>query len=259
MERSDKLQRRFAAENAAKTHCPHGHAYSGDNLILRKSGARGCRACCRAAAKKPLRTHCSKGHAFTPENSYRIPKTGYLDCRICMRRRWLDRGTHLSEPTIRRIFDGLRDGASLRDLYRKKKEGGRIIGQRKLYNFMAANPKFSRLIKDLARKNVEERGHLRRKSTPRIVLQNSFDIWDEIRAAVPESLPSQDRDEVVARIGLAVCEGTIGRSEIQGRVREFIAAHFRMFSKYGPASLDKPLYEDGAETLVDRVTEGLWS
>ena len=31
----------------AKTHCPHGHPYSGDNLYLRPSGSRECRICNR--------------------------------------------------------------------------------------------------------------------------------------------------------------------------------------------------------------------
>lgn len=35
-----------------KTHCPHGHPYSGDNLIIRKSDAgRLCRACRKAQQK----------------------------------------------------------------------------------------------------------------------------------------------------------------------------------------------------------------
>ena len=29
----------------AKTHCPKGHPYSGDNLILPRRGGRGCRTC----------------------------------------------------------------------------------------------------------------------------------------------------------------------------------------------------------------------
>lgn len=35
----------WSGRNMAKTHCPYGHPYSGDNLILRPSGARGCRIC----------------------------------------------------------------------------------------------------------------------------------------------------------------------------------------------------------------------
>jgi len=36
-----------------KTHCPHGHPYSGDNLSVRKAtGWRECRACNRESCKK---------------------------------------------------------------------------------------------------------------------------------------------------------------------------------------------------------------
>lgn len=33
--------------NLVKTHCSQGHPFSGDNLIIRKSGARSCRQCMR--------------------------------------------------------------------------------------------------------------------------------------------------------------------------------------------------------------------
>lgn len=34
-----------AAKNKAKTHCLKGHPYSGDNLVIREKGWRGCRIC----------------------------------------------------------------------------------------------------------------------------------------------------------------------------------------------------------------------
>jgi hypothetical protein len=37
-----------ADRQAAKTHCPEGHPYSGANLFLRRNGYRECRACMRA-------------------------------------------------------------------------------------------------------------------------------------------------------------------------------------------------------------------
>lgn len=37
----------FQARNAAKTHCPKGHPYSGENLFTRKDGSRCCRICMR--------------------------------------------------------------------------------------------------------------------------------------------------------------------------------------------------------------------
>lgn len=39
----------FSARNARKTHCPHGHPYSGDNLHIRPNGDRRCRSCVKAA------------------------------------------------------------------------------------------------------------------------------------------------------------------------------------------------------------------
>lgn len=35
----------IAARNAAKTHCPAGHLYSGDNLVISRDGSRECKAC----------------------------------------------------------------------------------------------------------------------------------------------------------------------------------------------------------------------
>jgi hypothetical protein len=46
-----------------KTHCPHGHPYSGDNLLFRKDGARRCRACMTAWSKEQvLKKHQRKNH-----------------------------------------------------------------------------------------------------------------------------------------------------------------------------------------------------
>lgn len=37
------------ALNAAKTHCPKGHPYAGDNLVIKTNGRRRCLACHRAS------------------------------------------------------------------------------------------------------------------------------------------------------------------------------------------------------------------
>jgi hypothetical protein len=41
-----------AALNAAKTHCPRNHPYSGDNLMISKTGGRVCRACNRERCRE---------------------------------------------------------------------------------------------------------------------------------------------------------------------------------------------------------------
>lgn len=42
----------LAAENAAKTHCPAGHSYSGINTYITPEGWRVCRPCRRAREKR---------------------------------------------------------------------------------------------------------------------------------------------------------------------------------------------------------------
>lgn len=54
-ENSKSLQ----AINAAKTHCIHGHPFSGDNLIIRSDGGRKCRECAR---QKSERNNRRNGH-----------------------------------------------------------------------------------------------------------------------------------------------------------------------------------------------------
>ena len=49
--------RRIPHPNSHKTHCPHGHEYSGENLyVVAKTGARQCRECVRAKSREWQRT-----------------------------------------------------------------------------------------------------------------------------------------------------------------------------------------------------------
>lgn len=90
-----------AAQNARKTHCPQGHPYDEENTEIRRSGARRCRTCSRAAGREAQRrkraqqprkprtypTHCPQGHEFTPENTYRFPSQHGRLCKTC----WLEK------------------------------------------------------------------------------------------------------------------------------------------------------------------------
>lgn len=50
----------FAAENAKKTHCPKGHAYSPENTRINVNGSRECRTCCRATGREFARAKARK-------------------------------------------------------------------------------------------------------------------------------------------------------------------------------------------------------
>jgi hypothetical protein len=79
----------WSGRNARKTHCPQGHPYAGDNLILGPHGERRCRICTeegqrRRDRRKPPRTCCRKGHPYEGDNVYYKPN-GARECRVCRR------------------------------------------------------------------------------------------------------------------------------------------------------------------------------
>lgn len=51
------------ALNARKTHCPRGHEYTGENLIVGRAGWRACRACKAAASSLSHRLHLAERKA----------------------------------------------------------------------------------------------------------------------------------------------------------------------------------------------------
>lgn len=99
--RSVNVRRGVAAEGArrlaaARTHCPRGHEYAGDNLYVTASGHRSCNECRRARQRRPdptprgthnaVKTHCPHGHAYTEENTYFTSRGGRA-CATCRRTR----------------------------------------------------------------------------------------------------------------------------------------------------------------------------
>jgi hypothetical protein len=44
----------------SKTHCPQGHPYAGENLVIPKSGGRRCRTCDRAKSLRYTRDHAQE-------------------------------------------------------------------------------------------------------------------------------------------------------------------------------------------------------
>lgn len=77
----------FGRGNARKTHCPQGHVYAGENLMVEKCGTRRCRTC-RGISANPVpngtKTHCPAGHPYAGENLYLTP-AGARHCRECGR------------------------------------------------------------------------------------------------------------------------------------------------------------------------------
>jgi len=59
---------------ANRTHCPKGHEFSGENVVVRRDGKRYCRECKRASARAWYQANSEKGRAYTAR--YRAKKKG---------------------------------------------------------------------------------------------------------------------------------------------------------------------------------------
>lgn len=75
-----------AALNARKTHCHRGHPLSGENLVARSDGGRGCRTCGRAAKLAYKRRHRIAQpvtHCTAADCSNSIPAGARSSRRFC--------------------------------------------------------------------------------------------------------------------------------------------------------------------------------
>jgi hypothetical protein len=57
---------------------------------------------------------------------------------------------------------------------------------------------------------------------------------------------------------VAIAEGRLMPKQAEPRMPEFLREHRRQFSKFGPLSLDAPIFSDGTTTLGEIITTGLW-
>jgi hypothetical protein len=84
-------------------------------------------------------------------------------------------------------------------------------------------------------------------------------LLDRINAFVPRYLSRDHRDDVIGEMVLAVYEGRLEEADIERCVRAFVNVGYRRdHDKYGPVSLDVPIFREGATTLGERITTGLW-
>jgi hypothetical protein len=215
----------------------------------------------RKGARLRNRTHCKHGHPFSGKNLYISPDGKERRCWACMTRNGNTR-RRMSEQQARRVVEALNDGKTIANITAAGKPSY-ILNHRALLLFRQKHPKFDRIVVRLSTANAKvhhaeasaRRAQILRAHT---IAEHGADIFTLIRAAVPGSLPAQIRDDVIGAMGLELVEGKLRPADIRKRVREFVTAQYRQFSKFGPLSLDARLYDDGTTTLGDTITRGLW-
>jgi hypothetical protein len=163
----------------------------------------------------------------------------------------------MSEEQARRVVEAVNEGRTIAQI--TKTGPSYILNATAPLLFRRKHPKFDRFVMQRSRANAivhHAEAHARRAQVFRApsIAEHGGDIFLLIRSAVPTTLPAQIRDDVIGAMALAVVEGKLRPTDIRRRIREYVTAQFRQFSKYGPASLDARLSDDGNATLLDRLS-----
>lgn len=76
-------------------------------------------------------------------------------------------------------------------------------------------------------------------------------LYSRINAAVSRLLAADIRDDIISDTYLALLEGTLDESEIEARIKRFESRTIGTYaSKWGPASLDEEIGDDGFSRLA---------
>jgi hypothetical protein len=203
---------------------------------------------------------CRRGHAIVGANAM-VRRKG-VDCRTCakMKSREFVRSGRITEPLARMVIEEIQDGKTMAQITGRRGcryVGGGIIQAERLKAFCNANAKLGKLIRETSARNAAAQcGPL---VTAPSIIRLSSTIMDDIQAAVPRHLSADHRDDVVQNIWIAVIARKISRQDIAARAHDFVRAEYRSsHNAWGPRSLDGRLFSDGATTLGDTITRGLW-
>jgi hypothetical protein len=236
-----------------KKHCEIDPEWAAEAWRISKANTKAARG-----ARFRAMTHCKYGHPLSGDNLYLYVSQGRMDrkCLTC-NKRLAETGRRMSEQQARRVVEALNEGMTIAQI--TKTGPFYILNATALLLFRRKHPKFDRLVMQRSRANAivhHAEAHARRVQVIRApsIAEHSGDIFQMIRSAVPTTLPAQIRDDVIGAMALEVVEGKLRPTDIRRRVREYVTQQFRQFSKWGPASLDARLSEDGNTTLLDRLS-----
>jgi hypothetical protein len=261
--------------NRAKTCCPLGHPYSGENLKITRRGWRQCRTCFRrqkyeskkrCKKRRPsnkipngAKTHCPAGHPYSGENLIYCVSAKSRRCKECIQRR--DRERSLSSSTMFLVMEALHSGQSLSQICGAAKGSTPIVYGFKLHYFRKAHPPLDRRISVLAAKNERlRRERMRMVFRPASTNSSDEEMFAELSRLIPRHLTADMQDDVLGNMVLDWREGRYSFDEIKARVRKFVSSEYQKnHNNWGMLSLDKPVSEDSDFTIGDTVTRGMWN
>jgi hypothetical protein len=227
----------------------------------------------RKADRFRAMTHCVHGHPLSEARIRHYKGWTVRDCLRCEEIRRA-RGGIMRPETLAKVKFAFERGGTVSEIIHGRPIGGgpvdrslRLVDSAAFYRYRRENLEFDRFIAETIAKN-NSRGQQIRYARERTRAQTAArrheaNDYGKIRALFPANFPG--RDDVVSDIFEALLSGSLKREDVKARVKEYMAAHNRMFptdfAKFGDGrlvSLDVRLFEDGAMTLGDTISRGLW-
>ncbi|MGJ5022352.1 hypothetical protein [Bradyrhizobium oligotrophicum] len=281
---SKTLRRRHLKYQAAGKSCPEGH----DWKTFARYNYRGYRFCAVCQEAKALQRkedpstfvgQCPKGHFYTRDNTV-ITNWNTKVCLACKRARLALENAGTREPrraiptaqTIQSILARARAGATMNSLCGRASFTGETakVTNRPQLLWIINNSPVGTEIKTLLTRNATASHGRKRNSLIGVVRTTNIarpalimpadTFLAHVRALLPRGLPRDQRDDIVGEIALAVLEGRISETDLAKQLRKFVSASYQAdHNKYGPLSLDLPAFREGDTTLIEMISEGLWS
>jgi hypothetical protein len=174
----------------------------------------------------------------------------------------------MSIKVAEKVKQALQAGASLSQITRGKPVGGGqanpslfIASFKIIKRYRQENPDFDRFVATAIADSGSVGQRIWRQRKQNAVKREEINDYYKIRAMLPPNFP--DKDDVVSNIFEALLNGSLKRDQVQVHVQLFVAAHNRDANrhgvgKYGLRSLDAPLFAEGAMSLADTISRGLW-
>jgi hypothetical protein len=218
-------------------------------------------------------THCRHGHPFSEARIRHYKGWTVRDCVRCEEIRRA-KGGIMKPEALAKVKAAFERGATVNQILHGRPAGGgsvdrslRIVDSAAFYRYRRENPEFDSFIAETIANNTSRGQRIRyareRTRAQTATRRNEANDYQKILAMFPANFPG--RDDAAHDLFVAVFEKSLKREDVQAHVKQFITAHNRMFpTDYATfagrrlLSLDARLFEDGATTLGDTISRGLW-
>jgi hypothetical protein len=225
----------------------------------------------RKGAHNSSKTHCIQGHTLADARVFY--QNGWIkrDCRTCWKIR-AQLGGIIKPEALAKLKVALTNGASVAQITKGIPIGGgplnrslKIVDPSAFYRHRRENPEFDRFVTEaITDSNSVGRQIRHRRNRTRAQIEarrEEANDYQKIRSMLPAYC--SDRDEIVSRIFEDLLSGALQRTEVRLRMKDYIAAHNRMFptnfARRQPIAVTRcSLFEHGAMTLGDTISRGLW-